>query len=297
MIIMPSSAQQLPNPAIRAYLGGSFNPIHNGHIQMAMAVFNQLAPIATQQKRALSVELLPNSRSPFKADTIDPKQRLAMLKLATKNTPLGVSELELWQAPPVFTIDTVRKLRQSFPEDTLIFIMGMDSAASLDKWRQGLELTDFVHLWVFNRVDETIHFANKDTAFKNAKNSENSINSENPIDKLPNALQAKVTTHLADLTHPKLDLKRLAQQPIFRFIEKSAATQPFFSLKLLKTKLNGRIYLDWSPIVAISSSSIREQLAAKSLSTLTQPRLLTELNPTVYDYIIRHRLYSTDQFR
>ncbi|WP_223193170.1 MULTISPECIES: nicotinate-nicotinamide nucleotide adenylyltransferase [Psychrobacter] len=294
---MQNSQNANQNPAIRAYLGGSFNPVHNGHIQMAMAVFNQLAPIATQQKRALSVELLPNSRSPFKTDTIDPKQRLAMLKLATKNTPLAINELELWQAPPVFTIDTVRKLRQNFSEDTLIFIMGMDSAASLDKWRQGLELTDFVHLWVFNRVDETTHFAKKDTAFQNAKNSENSINSENPIDKLPNALQAKVTTQLADLTHPKLDLKHLARQPIFTFIEKSAAAQPFFSLKPLKTKLNGRIYLDWSPIVAISSSSIREQLAAKSLSTVTQPRLLTELNPTVYDYIIRHRLYSTDQFR
>ncbi|WP_407074208.1 nicotinate-nicotinamide nucleotide adenylyltransferase, partial [Psychrobacter sp. GW64-MNA-CIBAN-0177] len=92
-----------------------------------------------QQQRALHVSLLPNARSPFKNESTNPKHRLAMLKLATLNTPLQIDELELWQAPPVYTIDSVRTLRQRYPHDSLIFIMGMDSARSLDKWKDGLK--------------------------------------------------------------------------------------------------------------------------------------------------------------
>ena len=115
-------------PAIRAYLGGSFDPVHNGHLQMALYVYQSLLPIAEQQQHELQVSLLPNARSPFKADSTDPKHRLAMLKLAIKNTPLQINELELWQTPPVYTIDSVKTLRARYPHDDLIFIMGMDSA-------------------------------------------------------------------------------------------------------------------------------------------------------------------------
>ncbi len=63
-----------------------------------------------------------------------------------------MSELELWQTPPVYTIDSVCALRQQYPHDSLIFIMGMDSARSLEQWKEGLALTDYVNLWVFGRV-------------------------------------------------------------------------------------------------------------------------------------------------
>jgi nicotinate-nucleotide adenylyltransferase len=104
-------------PAIRAYLGGSFDPVHNGHLQMALYVYQSLLPIAEQQQHELQVSLLPNARSPFKADSTDPKHRLAMLKLAIKNTPLQINELELWQTPPVYTIDSVKTLRARYPHD------------------------------------------------------------------------------------------------------------------------------------------------------------------------------------
>ncbi len=142
-------------PAIRAYLGGSFNPVHKAHIEMAMKVYNALIPFANEQQCELQVSLLPNARSPFKQQSTDPKHRLAMLKLAIKNTPLHIDELELWQAPPVYTIDSVQTFRRRYPNDRLIFIMGMDSARSLEQWKQGLELTDYVNLWLFDRSYET----------------------------------------------------------------------------------------------------------------------------------------------
>ena len=186
---MPNNANnhhdQTPASAIRAYLGGSFDPVHNGHLQMAMSVYEHLSSITQQQQRPLQVSLLPNARSPFKRQSTNPAHRLAMLKLATQETPLQISELELWQAPPVYTIDSVKALRRRYPNDSLIFIMGMDSARQLDKWQDGLQLTHYVHLWIFNRLDA---------------HQSDSLGATTPLYQLPTELQGQVTASLADLT-------------------------------------------------------------------------------------------------
>lgn len=146
-----------PTQTVRAYLGGSFDPVHQGHIQMALHVHDQLAAKAANTNGTNNtspsslVALLPNARSPFKSDTTAPEHRLAMLTLATQHTPLHICDIELWQPPPVYTIDTVKALRQRHPQDSLIFIMGADSAATLASWHHGLELTQYVHLWIFPR--------------------------------------------------------------------------------------------------------------------------------------------------
>lgn len=285
-------------PAIRAYLGGSFNPVHQGHIQMAMYVYNALADMAAKQQRTLEVSLLPNARSPFKDDTIDPNQRLAMLSLAIQGTPLHIDELELWQPPPVYTIDSVRTLRQRYPHDNLIFIMGMDSARSLNKWKSGLQLTDYVHLWIFNRHDDanfsfTTHHKNN-SSHKNQPLSQQDSKQKCNQDiaelllQLPLSLQDQVTHSLTDITQP-------LSQPL---------TQSLESITVLKNPAKGRIYIDPRPVSAISSTRIREQLTINTPLPNTPfypsnpPDLLAKwLNPTVYQYIIAHQLYSAAQFR
>lgn len=265
-------------PAIKAYLGGSFNPVHNGHIQMAMAVYNRLAPIADQQQRALQVSLLPNARSPFKQKSMDPAQRLAMLKLAVKNTPLQIDELELWQAPPVYSIDSVRTLRQRYPNDSLIFIMGMDSARSLDNWRDGLQLLDYVHLWVFDRQDD-LNNANVSQLESTVYNCFTDQNITALCQELPIELQSKVTDTALELIHPIHSLHR----------NHSLMDNP-----LLKNHAQGCIYIDSQPVLAVSSTQIRQQLQTQNPASDT---LIKYLNPTVYHYIIAHQLYSTAQFR
>ena len=291
-----------PAPAIRAYLGGSFDPVHDGHLQMAMTVYQRLLPIAKQQQRALHVSLLPNARSPFKEKSTDPKHRLAMLKLATLNTPLQINELELWQTPPVYTIDSVRTLRQRYPHDSLIFIC-MDSALSLSKWKNGLELTDYVNLWVFNRDDLS------------------DINNKN------NRLLA-TTTHSANKTLIAQDTMNLhaqlpAQLQSLRIDAPIDLLQPTSQAstdsRLLKNTHQGHIYIDSRPIATISSTQIRQQLqptdnrsniisaAARQMTSIapindiidnTAPNPLAKwLNPAVYQYIIAHQLYSAAQFR
>ena len=281
-------------PAIRAYLGGSFDPVHNGHLQMALYVYQSLLPIAKQQQRELQVSLLPNARSPFKADSTDPKHRLTMLKLAIKDTPLQINELELWQTPPVYTIDSVKTLRARYPHDSLIFIMGMDSAQSLDKWKNGLALTDHVNLWVFNRlsIGENTPINNDTNAETDKKLVNTDLIASNPSalqSQLPVSLQHFITDSATDLVAPAL--------------------QHLTASSNLKNAAQGRIYIDPRPVAAISSTQVRQQLRKQGsqnatlqpINAIINPTVPNSfakwLNPAVYQYIIDHQLYSAAQFR
>ena len=281
-------------PAIRAYLGGSFDPVHNGHLQMALYVYQSLLPLAKQQQRELQLSLLPNARSPFKADSTDPKHRLAMLKLAIKDTPLQINELELWQTPPVYTIDSVKTLRARYPHDSLIFIMGMDSAQSLDKWKNGLALTDHVNLWVFNRlsIGENTPINNDTNAETDKKRVNTDLIASNPSalqSQLPVSLQHFITDSATDLVAPAL--------------------QHLTASSNLKNAAQGRIYIDPRPVAAISSTQVRQQLRKQGsqnatlqpINAIINPTVPNSfakwLNPAVYQYIIDHQLYSAAQFR
>ena len=291
-------------PAIRAYLGGSFDPVHEGHLQMAMYVYQRLLPIAKQQQRALHVSLLPNARSPFKEKSIYPKHRLAMLKLATLNTPLQIDELELWQTPPVYTIDSVRTLRQRYPHDSLIFIIGMDSALSLSQWKNGLELTDYVNLWIFNRdndfeINENLFDLSNKVVDKGVITQDLSVSHTHSQYQLPEQLQPLLIDAPIDLLQPM--------------------PQAMNDSHLLKNAHQGHIYIDPRPIATVSSTQIRQQLqqtenrlniiptATRQMTSIapindiidnTAPNPSAKwLNPAVYQYIIAHQLYSAAQFR
>ena len=302
-------------PAIRAYLGGSFDPVHNGHIEVALHVYQDLLPIAKQQNRPLHVSLLPNARSPFKTQSTDPAHRLAMLQLATQDTPIQINELELWQAPPVYTIDSVHTLRQQYPNDCLIFIMGMDSARSLDKWKDGLQLTDYVNLWIFNREDSD-HI--NDEVSDSATSFENPIAASQYLATLQSQLPLPLQPHV---TNSPIELLTPMTRCLLNTME--ADSSKINSLDVnstdLKSAMKGRIYIDTRPITAVSSTQIREQLQIlgnktnkmpvterqiasiapiNDIMSNTHPNSLAKwLNPAVYHYIIAHQLYSAAQFR
>ena len=298
--------EKTTSPAIRAYLGGSFDPVHKGHLEVALHVYQSLLPIAMQQQCALHVSLLPNARSPFKTQSTHPAHRLAMLKLAVQDTPIQISELELWQTPPVYTIDSVRALRQQYPNDHLIFIMGMDSARSLDRWKNGLDLTRYVNLWVFNRTDssETSH---DETEVDMTDTTTDTAADSVAVSQKRLALQAQLPMILQPQTvHAPIALLA-PHNPL-------AATSKDADSTALKNAKQGRIYIDPRPITAVSSTQIRKQLALlgqqmdkmhsapimpiNDIMGHTPPNsLLKWLNPAVYHYIIAHQLYSAAQFR
>ncbi|WP_277808318.1 nicotinate (nicotinamide) nucleotide adenylyltransferase [Moraxella nasibovis] len=135
---------------IRAFLGGSFDPMHSSHLAMAMSVHTTLYQATTNP---ISVSLMPTKGNPFKGKPTPDEHRLAMLRLATAGTPIGIETCELDRTPPIYTIDTVRLLRQTHPNDTLIFILGQDSLYGLPTWKDGDKILDFVNIWAFWRGD------------------------------------------------------------------------------------------------------------------------------------------------
>lgn len=139
---------------IRAYLGGSFDPVHSSHLAMAMRVHATLSQATTMP---VSVSLMPTKGNPFKGKPTPDHHRLTMLQLATDDTPIGIETCELHRMPPIYTIDTVRLLRQTYPDDRLIFILGQDSLHALPTWKHGDQLLDFVNIWAFWRGDFVQH--------------------------------------------------------------------------------------------------------------------------------------------
>lgn len=139
---------------IRAFLGGSFDPVHSSHLAMAMSVYTTLYQATTNP---ISVSLMPTKGNPFKGKPTPDEHRLAMLHLATTGTPIDIETCELDRTPPIYTIDTVQLLRQTYPNDKLIFILGQDSLHALPTWKQGERILDFVNIWAFGRGDFIQH--------------------------------------------------------------------------------------------------------------------------------------------
>lgn len=128
-----------------AYFGGSFDPIHIGHLATACFLTDYLA--------LEKLYFLPAYLSPLKTQSLASQHRVAMIKLAIAPlSKLGIDERELLRPPPSYTIDTLKNLRQQYgQQQPIAFIMGMDSFLNLTKWVDWQQLTDFTHLIVVSR--------------------------------------------------------------------------------------------------------------------------------------------------
>ena len=126
-------------------MGGMFDPVHLGHLQVAMAA--QLS-LQLDQVRLIPC-LQPNHREyPF----CTPQHRLAMLELAVREHPqLTVDDAEIRRGGTSYTIDTLLEMRERFPDDSLVYILGMDAYASLPAWHRWQELLDLTHFLVVTR--------------------------------------------------------------------------------------------------------------------------------------------------
>ena len=119
-------------------LGGTFNPVHNGHLLMA-----HTAASAFGLERVL---LVPSSLPPHKelAGGVSAVHRLAMLRLAAAGDPLvTVDTVEIDRGGVSYAIDTVRHLADRDPGCELFFIIGLDSLLELYRWK---DVTGFLNL-------------------------------------------------------------------------------------------------------------------------------------------------------
>ncbi|EKN3345394.1 nicotinate-nucleotide adenylyltransferase [Yersinia ruckeri] len=135
-----------PDPGLHALFGGTFDPIHFGHLHPVEALAQQ---VGLQQ-----VILLPNRVPPHRPQPeASAQQRLKMVQLAIEGNPLfRVDDRELQRTTPSYTIDTLESLRaESEPELPLAFIIGQDSLLTLHKWHRWQSLLEVCHLLVCAR--------------------------------------------------------------------------------------------------------------------------------------------------
>ena len=144
----PAPKPPLPFPQHRkvAVFGGSFDPIHNGHLMMAEYIL----------ARGLADEILfiPSAIPPHKAGmtVATPEQRLEMVRLATaSNERFSFSDMELRREGKSYSFDTMSLLQRLYPDYKLLFIIGMDSLAQLHTWYRATELVQRVDFIVYPR--------------------------------------------------------------------------------------------------------------------------------------------------
>ena len=131
--------------------GGTFNPIHSGHLRAAEKV---------QEAFALDkIYLIPAALPPHKepGGVSDAKDRMEMTRLAVSNTPgVVVSNVELKRSGPSYTVDTVSHFKSKFPEDTeLYFILGLDAFLEIDTWKSYMDLFHLISFIVMTRPDRS----------------------------------------------------------------------------------------------------------------------------------------------
>ncbi|QFU24028.1 nicotinate-nucleotide adenylyltransferase [Shewanella eurypsychrophilus] len=126
-------------------LGGTFDPIHFGHIRPALEVKVQL--------NLDSIWLMPNHIPPHKSSTtVNTEQRLEMVNLVCQEYDcFQLCDVEARRDEPSYLLTTLKELHESHPHDELFFLIGTDSLVSLPTWYQWQSLFDYCHFAVSAR--------------------------------------------------------------------------------------------------------------------------------------------------
>lgn len=170
-----------------AIFGGTFNPIHEGHIKLALDVHYVL--------KYDEVQIVPNYSPPLKTldSEISAFTRVDMIKLAIKNYPfLSINEFELNEKKVSYTIDTIKHVYDSKTFDgKLGLVIGCDQALQFEKWKNWEEILSLVDIIIakrggkleFNHPHIKLNTEIPDissTQIRNCPTSQNSILNLNP---------------------------------------------------------------------------------------------------------------------
>ncbi len=126
--------------------GGSFDPVHLGHLLVAQA--------AREELDLARLFLIPAAQSPFKPDSLPTPapERLRLLRLAlVGKTWCEIDEQEIRRGGVSYTIDTARDYASRFPDAQLCYLIGADHLPQLPKWRAAAELARLVEFVVIPR--------------------------------------------------------------------------------------------------------------------------------------------------
>jgi len=126
-------------------LGGSFDPIHNGHLIIAQTI--------AQSLKLDRIILIPANQQPLKQmHHVSAADRLKMVGLAIADNPLfSLCDYEVTRGGSSFTVDTLKFLHKQYPESEFYLIIGADSLQHLNQWRQADEIVSLCKIVVATR--------------------------------------------------------------------------------------------------------------------------------------------------
>ena len=145
-------AEAASPPPGRAILGGSFNPLHVGHMRLAIEAREALGDLVQ------GVDMIPCAVPPHKAQLgmLPFELRAGMVEACAQNLPwLRCNRIESQRQGPSYTWDTLSAYREAEPGTALYFILGSPDFALLATWRRGLELPRLCHFVVVPRKGDT----------------------------------------------------------------------------------------------------------------------------------------------
>ncbi len=125
--------------------GGTFDPIHYGHLRTAFELLQAL--------RFNEIRFMPCGSPPHRNDSVaDAELRLQMVRVATDTqTGFVVDDRELRRDGPSYSVDTLAALREEFPNESLGLIIGMDAFLGLPKWHNWHKILQLAHIVVAHR--------------------------------------------------------------------------------------------------------------------------------------------------
>ena len=132
-------------------IGGSFDPVHHGHLIVGQ--------VAAEQLRLEELRFLPAREQPFKQGRhrTSPEHRAAMLSLAIAGFPgFAVERTELDRPGPSYTVHTLQELRNREPGSEFVLLLGADAAAELTVWREAERIPELARIVIFARPGSTV---------------------------------------------------------------------------------------------------------------------------------------------
>jgi nicotinate-nucleotide adenylyltransferase len=125
--------------------GGTFDPIHYGHLRTAFELLQAL--------RLSEVRFLPTGNPPHRDQTsADAAQRLEMVRAAVSDQPgFTVDDRETRRNGPSYSVDTLTELREEFPDRPICLLLGMDAFLGLPHWHRWNEIFELAHVVVAHR--------------------------------------------------------------------------------------------------------------------------------------------------
>lgn len=132
--------------------GGTFDPVHFGHIQLAISLF--------EQGGLDEIFWIPANINPLKSDSpVSADHRLQMLKIALEMLPFfKILDIELKREGPSYTIDTLRLLKKEYPDAKLRLILGDDTLKKFSQWKDPEEIVRLAPPLIGARFLEETHF-------------------------------------------------------------------------------------------------------------------------------------------